>query len=88
MAPLIHRGDLNMSFVFSADGHIVEPSNLFSESLPASLRQHGLRTEHREGFMYMMAGDKITSKKSLQKSKPRLGPDGESFGRGERRGAR
>jgi predicted TIM-barrel fold metal-dependent hydrolase len=77
-----------MSFVFSADGHIVEPSNLFSESLPVSLRQHGLRTEHREGFMYMMAGDKITSKKSLQKAKPRLGPDGESFGRAERRGAR
>jgi hypothetical protein len=28
-----------MSFVFSAGGHFVEPSDLFGEGLPASLRQ-------------------------------------------------
>jgi predicted TIM-barrel fold metal-dependent hydrolase len=77
-----------MSFVFSADGHIVEPANLFSDGLPPSLRQYGLHAEQRDGFLLMMAGDKITSKMALNKPKPRVGPDGESFGRGNRRGGR
>lgn len=77
-----------MTFIFSADGHIVEPSSLFSEGLPPSLRPHGLRTEMRDGFMLLMAGDKITSKKALNKPAPRMSPDGETFGRAERRGSR
>lgn len=77
-----------MSFVFSADGHIVEPSNLFSEGLPPSLRGYGLRAELRDGFMLMMAGEKITSKMAINRPKPRIGPDGEPFGRGDRRGGR
>ncbi len=77
-----------MSFVFSADGHIVEPANLFSDGLPPSLRQYGLHAEMRDGFLLMMAGDKITSKMALNKPKPKIGPDGESFGRGDRRGGR
>ena len=31
-----------MTFVFSADGHIVEPSDLLTEGLPPSLRGHGI----------------------------------------------
>lgn len=77
-----------MSFVFSADGHIVEPSDLFSEGLPPSLRQHGLRAEIRDGFRFMMAGGKVTSKAALNRPAPTIGPDGESFGRGDRRGGR
>ena len=77
-----------MSFVFSADGHIVEPADLFSLGLPPSLRQHGLRSEKRDGFMFMLVGDKITSKMALNKPKPRIGPDGESFGRGGLQGGR
>jgi len=77
-----------MTFVFSADGHIVEPSSLFSEGLPASLRPYGLRAEMRDGFMLLMAGDKITSKKAMNKPAPKIGPDGETFGRSERRGGR
>jgi predicted TIM-barrel fold metal-dependent hydrolase len=77
-----------MTFVFSADGHIVEPSDLFSEGLPPSLRPYGLRMEKRDGFMQLMAGDKITSKKALNKPAPVVGPDGETFGRAERRGGR
>jgi hypothetical protein len=30
------------SFIFSADGHIAEPSNLFMEGLPPSLRDYGM----------------------------------------------
>ena len=77
-----------MPFVFSADGHIVEPSNLFTEGLPASLRGHGLRAEQRDGFMFMMAGEKITSKMAINRPKPKIGPGGETFGRGDRRGGR
>jgi len=77
-----------MTFVFSADGHIVEPSDLFTAGLPPSLRPLGLRAEMRDGFLYMMAGDRITSQKALNRPPPRMGPDGETFGRGERRGGR
>ena len=77
-----------MSFVFSADGHIVEPPDLWSEGLPPSLRRFGVRSEKRDGFMLLMAGDKITSKKALNKPTPVIGPDGETFGRAERRGSR
>ena len=77
-----------MSFVFSADGHIVEPTDLFSQGLPPSLRQYGLRAERRDGFMFMLVGDKIISKMALNKPKPRIGPDGESFGRGGLQGGR
>ena len=77
-----------MSFVFSADGHLVEPSTLFSEGLPPALRMHGLRAEKRDEFIYSMAGDKVLSKSSIHGGPPRLGPDGEPFGRPDRRGNR
>jgi predicted TIM-barrel fold metal-dependent hydrolase len=77
-----------MSFVFSADGHIVEPSDLLTEGLPPSLRSFGVRAEIRDGFMYRMAGDKVTSKSVMYKPRPIMGKDGEEFGRSNRRGAR
>jgi predicted TIM-barrel fold metal-dependent hydrolase len=77
-----------MAFVFSADGHIVEPSDLLTEGLPPSLRGFGVRAEIRDGFMFRMAGDKVTSKSLLYKPRPVMGKDGEEFGRSNRRGAR
>jgi predicted TIM-barrel fold metal-dependent hydrolase len=77
-----------MAFVFSADGHIVEPSDLLTEGLPPSLRRYGVHAEIRDGFMFRMAGDKITSKSVMYKPPPRMGKDGEEFGRSTRRGAR
>ncbi|TAK99495.1 MAG: amidohydrolase [Rhodospirillaceae bacterium] len=77
-----------MSFVFSADGHIIEPSDLLTDGLPPSLRPYGVRAEIRDGFRYMMAGDKITSKAALHRPPPRMGKDGEEFGRGNLRGHR
>ncbi|MBU6268838.1 MAG: amidohydrolase family protein [Sphingomonadales bacterium] len=74
-----------MSFVFSADGHVVEPADLFAANIPASLQQHGLRVEKRDDFIFTMAGDKILGRTPIH-SQPRLGPDGEPFGRANRAG--
>jgi predicted TIM-barrel fold metal-dependent hydrolase len=76
-----------MSFVFSADGHIVEPSDLLTEGLPPSLRAFGLRSEVRDGFRIMMAGDRVTGKTPVE-APARKGWDGEEFGRSNRRGAK
>ncbi len=77
-----------MAFVFSADGHFVEPSDLFSAGLPASLRPFGLRSEMQDEFIVSLAGDKVLNKTPLHRGPPRLGPDGEPFGRPDRRGNR
>lgn len=77
-----------MTFVFSADGHFVEPSDLFSEGLPPSLRKFGLRSEMQDEFILSLAGDKVLSKTPLHRGAPKLGPDGEPFGRPDRRGNR
>ena len=70
-----------MTFVFSADGHVVEPSDLFSEGLPQSLRRFGLRSELQDEFILSLAGDKVLSKTPMHRGAPKLGPDGEPFGR-------
>ena len=77
-----------MSFVFSADGHLVEPSDLFSEGLPPSLRPYGLRAEMQGDMMVSLAGDKVLNTTPIHRGAPRLGPDGEPFGRPDRRGNR
>ncbi len=77
-----------MSFVFSADGHLVEPSDLFSAGLPPSLRTHGLRAEKRDDFIYSLAGDKVLNRTPMHRDVPKLGPDGQPFGRPDRRGNR
>ena len=79
-----------MSFVFSADGHIVEPRELFTEGLPPSLREHGMHAEMRDGYMFMMAGTKVMSKVALNRPPPPkvVGKDGEVFSRNDRLGVR
>lgn len=77
-----------MSFVFSADGHLVEPSDLLSEGLPPSLRRFGLRAEKRDDFIYSLAGDKVLGKTPVHRDAAKLGPDGQPFGRPDRRGNR
>ena len=76
-----------MPFVFSADGHIVEPDNLLTEGLPPSLRKFGVHAEVRDGFLYRFSGDKLTSKMALNRPKLK-GWDGEDFGRPNRTGSR
>lgn len=77
-----------MTFVFSADGHVVEPADLFDTQVPASLRRHGLRSEKVDGMLLSYAGDRVTMRRPLDSGPPRLGPDGEPFGRPDRRGNR
>lgn len=77
-----------LPFVFSADGHIVEPADLFAEALPPSLKQFGIRAEVRDGFRYMMVGERITSKAALNMPKIIAGKDGDEWGRPNQRGGR
>jgi predicted TIM-barrel fold metal-dependent hydrolase len=77
-----------MTFVFSADGHIVEPGDLFTKNIPPELHRYGVRVEKEDGHMLMMVGGKIISKKAMNKPAPKLNADGETFGRSERRGSR
>src|ERR1700761_2280813 len=65
------------NFIFSADGHIAEPSNLFVEGLPPSVR---------DGYRFMMAGSKVLSKMNINKPPPVQDPNVEQFGRGNRLG--
>lgn len=60
-----------MSFVFSADGHVVEPKDLFEKNLPASMKKHGIRSERQGEHMCTMAGEKVLHRMRLQKK-----PDG------------
>jgi predicted TIM-barrel fold metal-dependent hydrolase len=79
------------SFIFSADGHIIEPQTLFTDALPPSLRDHGLHAEARDNHMFVMAGKRVISKMALNRPQPKLSPDGqepEQFGRANRLGAR
>jgi predicted TIM-barrel fold metal-dependent hydrolase len=48
-----------MTFVFSADGHIVEPADLFSENMPKSLRFHAIHGEIRGEYRCTVSGDKV-----------------------------
>jgi predicted TIM-barrel fold metal-dependent hydrolase len=77
-----------MTFVFSCDGHVVEPSDLFEANLPPELLRHGVRSEIKDGMLTSYAGDNITMRRPLDSGPPRLGPDGEPFGRPNRRGNR
>jgi predicted TIM-barrel fold metal-dependent hydrolase len=77
-----------MPFVFSCDGHVVEPGDLFDKGLPPSLRRFGMRTEIADGMMTSFAGDNVTMRRPLDSGPPRLGPDGEPFGRPNRAGNR
>jgi predicted TIM-barrel fold metal-dependent hydrolase len=79
------------NFIFSADGHVVEPQTLFLDGLPPSLRDHGMHAEMRDKNIFMMAGKRLISKIALNRlpQKPASeGKEPEQFGRGNRLGAR
>lgn len=48
----------------------------------------GLRSEIRDEFIVSLAGDKVLNKTPLHRGAPKRGPDGEPFGRPDRRGNR
>ena len=75
-------------FVFSADGHIVEPAELYMEGLPPALRPQGIHVRVEDGFRFVMAGSKVMSKSAINKPPPKLDEKGEVFGRSNRLGVR
>lgn len=48
-----------MTFVFSADAHVVEPKDIFDKNLPASLKKYGIRSERQGDHICTMAGEKV-----------------------------
>jgi predicted TIM-barrel fold metal-dependent hydrolase len=48
-----------MTFVFSADGHIVEPRDLFTANMPKSLASHAVRVEIRDNYRCTVSGEKL-----------------------------
>ena len=46
-------------FVFSADGHIVEPQTLYVDQMPASMHQYAIRTERQGEYIITFAGHKV-----------------------------
>jgi predicted TIM-barrel fold metal-dependent hydrolase len=73
-------------FVFSADGHIVEPFDLFIGNLPSSLQGYGIRAEKRDDSIVLLAGETaIQSTRINAAPKPK---DRENFSRGNLKGAR
>jgi predicted TIM-barrel fold metal-dependent hydrolase len=58
------------NFIFSADGHIREPKDLFTGGLPPSLKQHGMRSEMQGEHMVTLAGDHVLSRTRLNRPLP------------------
>jgi len=63
-----------MTFVFSADGHVVEPPDLFASKLPESLKKHGIHSERQGDHLCTMAGEKVLHRMRIRK-KPEGGEE-------------
>lgn len=55
-----------MTFIFSADGHIVEPADLFTKNMPSRLADFAIRAEVRDEYRLTVAGDKIIHRMRLR----------------------
>jgi len=63
-------------FVFSADSHVLEPGNLFTDGLPASLKRHAIHARRDGDYMITGTEDKIIHRLKLgpQREHP-MGPN-------------
>jgi predicted TIM-barrel fold metal-dependent hydrolase len=59
-----------MTFVFSADGHVVEPADLFTANLPDSLKFHAIRTEIRGDYRCSVSGDRVIHRMRMKSGAP------------------
>ena len=59
-----------MAFVFSSDGHVVEPKEIFDEGLPRSLKPHGIHSERQGDHICTMAGEKVLHRTRIVKRAP------------------
>jgi hypothetical protein len=67
-------------FVFSADGHIVEPRGMLSDGLPPSLKGYGIRSERRDDHMVTLSGETVINRTRLNRPPP--SQEVERLGRG------
>ncbi len=54
-------------FVFSGDGHLREPRDLFTEGLPASMRKFGIHTRRTDTHIMTYAGEKLVHRFPLRR---------------------
>lgn len=69
-------------FVFSADSHIREPNTIFTDALPASMRDRGIHAEHTDGMIQVRSGDMI-----IHQLKVRGRPGDHDIAQAKRKGA-
>jgi len=69
-----------MTFVFSADAHVVEPKDIFDRDLPPSLKQYGIRSERQGDHICTLAGEKVLHRTRIIKRENAAPPNEESRG--------
>lgn len=74
-------------FVFSGDGHLREPRDLFTEGLPASLRKFGIHTRRDDSHIMTYAGDKLVHRFPLRRETTTDENDPANNGRPNQKGA-
>lgn len=74
-------------FIFSADGHVREPDSLFTNGLPASLREQGIYTKKEGDHALTFAGDKLLHRLRINRAQSSEG-ERANFGRPNLRGPR
>jgi len=52
-------------FIFSCDGHITEPKDLFEDVLPTSLKDKAMRVEVRGEHRYLLSGDQVLNRSRI-----------------------
>ncbi|MBV9994595.1 MAG: amidohydrolase family protein, partial [Caulobacteraceae bacterium] len=75
-----------MSFIFSADGHFVEPKELYVQNISPDLARFGIRSEKEGDYMVTRAGSSVLNRSRIN-SQPRLDKNGDQFSRANRLGA-
>jgi predicted TIM-barrel fold metal-dependent hydrolase len=80
-------GNIMQRFVFSGDGHLREPKDLFTEGLPASLRKFGIHTQRDENYITTFAGDKLVHRFPLHRETTQDDNDRANLGRPNAKGA-
>jgi predicted TIM-barrel fold metal-dependent hydrolase len=74
-------------FVFSGDGHLREPRDLFSDGLPASLRKFGIHTKRDDDYVMTFAGEKLIHRFPLRRETTTDENDPANNGRPNAKGA-
>lgn len=69
-------------FIFSADGHVVEPKEIYLDGLPSSLHKHGLRAKREGDYMVTYCGQRIIFRLPLKPPTEEIG----NFGRPKQKG--